>query len=117
MHFQQFQRFPWLVGAGLLFAAAAAEPAVVVEWRFCLAPSNQDHKIYMTAPFPAAISTEALEAGFHKLLEQAGYHHDSVQCPTGGGEQAVRGMRQHAGEFNLQVGNQVILMDWRGPRR
>jgi hypothetical protein len=108
--------FPRSVGAGFIFAIAALEPAGAAEWRFCIAPSNQDHKIYMTAPFPAGTSMEALETSFHKALEQAGHHHDSVQCPTGAGEQAVRAMRQHAREFNLQLGNEVIAVDWRTPR-
>ena len=109
--------FPRSVGMALVLAVTGLQPAFAAEWRFCIAPSNEDRKIYMTAPFPTVTAMETLEAGFHKALEQAGHHHDSVQCPTGGGEQAVRAMRQHAGEFNLQLGNEVIAVDWRAPRR
>jgi|SRR6516225_5865347 len=108
--------FPRFVGAALVLAFAGLQPAFAAEWRFCIAPSKEDHRIYMTAPFPTGTAMEALETGFHKALEQAGHHHDSVQCPTGAGEQAVRAMRQHAGEFNLQLGNEVVAVDWRPPR-
>ena len=110
------KHFPRFASVAFIIAVAGPRPAFAAEWRFCIAPSNQDHKIYMTAPFPTGTAMETLEAGFHKALEQAGHHHDSVQCPTGGGEQAVRAMRQHAGEFNLQLGVEVIAVDWRAPR-
>jgi len=109
-------QFPRFVGVALAVAVAGFQPAFAAEWRFCIAPSNQDHKIYMTTPFPTGTAMETLETGFHKALEQAGHRHDSVQCPTGAGEQAVRAMRQHAGEFNLQLGNEVVAVDWRSPR-
>ena len=109
-------QFPRFVGVALAVAVAGFQPAFAAEWRFCIAPSNQDHKIYMTAPFPTGAAMETLETGFHNALEQAGHHHDSVQCPTGAGEQAVRAMRQHAGELNLQLGNEVVAVDWRSPR-
>jgi hypothetical protein len=109
--------FPRFVGAALLVAVAGLEPAFAAEWRFCIAPAKEDHKIYMTAPFPTTSGMETLETAFRKALEQAGHRADSVQCPTGAGEQAVRAMRQHAGEFNLQLGNEVVPVDWRPPRR
>jgi hypothetical protein len=95
-----------IVIAGLRFAGAA-------EWRFCIAPSNQEHKLYITAPFLAGISMEAMESGFHQVLDRSGRHHDSVQCPTGPNEQSVRTMRLHADEFNRQLGNEVIPIDWK----
>jgi len=47
------------------------------------------------------------------VLERAGRRHDSVQCPTGADERAVRAMRQHAEEFNRQMGIEVIPIDWK----
>ena len=78
-----------------------------------IAPSGQEHKIYVTAPFLTATPMEVMESGFHQLLERAGRRHDSVQCPTGATEQAVRLMRQHADEFNRQMGNDVVPLDWK----
>jgi hypothetical protein len=56
---------------------------------------------------------ESMENGLHQALDQLGRRHDSVQCPTGASEQAVRLMRQHADEFNRQMGNDVVPLDWK----
>ena len=107
-----------LAGAALIINCVAIAPALAAEWRFCIAPANQDHRIYMTQPFLTAVSMETVEMGFHQLLERSGRRHDSVQCPTGAGEQAVRSMRLHADDFNRQMGNEIVPIDWRalGPR-
>jgi hypothetical protein len=102
-----------LAGAGLIVNAAALQFAAAAEWRFCIAPSNQEHRIYMTAPFLTATPMEVMESGFHQVLDRSGRRHDSVQCPTGATEQAVRAMRQHADDFNRQMGNDVVPVDWK----
>jgi len=105
------------VGIGLavllFMQAAGVELAFAAEWRFCIASSNQERKIYMTAPFFAATSMEAVEGAFHLALERSGRRHDGVQCPAGANEQAIRAMRLHADEFNRQTGVEVIPVDWR----
>jgi hypothetical protein len=105
-----------LASAILTIQIAGLRPGLASEWRFCIAPSNQEHKIYMTAPFPASIAMEAIESAFHLVLERGGRRHDSVQCPTGADEQTVRAMRQHADDFNRQMGSEIIPVDWRPPR-
>jgi hypothetical protein len=102
-----------LAGAGLIVNAATLQFAAAAEWRFCIAPSNQEHRIYMTAPFLTATPMEVMESGFHQVLDRSGRRHDSVQCPTGATEQAVRAMRQHADDFNRQMGNDVVPVDWK----
>ena len=102
-----------LVAASLVMVIAGPSFALAAEWRFCIAPANQEHKIYMTAPFVAGISMEAMENGFHQVLDRSGRRHDNVQCPTGANEQAVRAMRLHADELNRQMGNEVIPFDWK----
>jgi ABC-type sugar transport system substrate-binding protein len=98
---------------GLAAVVAALASAQAAEWRFCIAPANQDHRIYMTAPFLTSVSMEMMESGFHQALERANRRHDSVQCPTGPGELAVRAMRQHADDFNRQLGTEVVPVDWK----
>jgi hypothetical protein len=105
--------FLQLAGAGLIVNIAGLQFAAAAEWRFCIAPSNPEHKIYMTAPFLAATPMDAMESGFHQALDRSGRRHDGVQCPTGANEQAVRAMRQHADEFNRQMGNEVVPVDWK----
>jgi hypothetical protein len=102
-----------LAGAGLIINIAGLQFALAAEWRFCIAPSNQEHKIYLTAPLLTGTSMETMESGFHQVLDRSGRRHDSVQCPTGANEQAVRAMRQHADEFNRQMGNEIISIDWK----
>jgi hypothetical protein len=102
-----------LAGASGVVYMAGAQFAFAVEWRFCIAPSNQEQRIYMTAPFLAGMPLEVMENGFHQALNRSGHRHDSVQCPTGANEQAVRAMRLHADEFNRQMGNEVIPIDWK----
>src|SRR5580704_15062364 len=100
-------------GAALIITLAGLQTAAAAEWRFCIAPSGQEHRIYMTAPFLAAIPMEVMESGFHQPPERSGRRHDSVQCPTGPNERAVRAMRQHADDFNRQMGTEVVPVDWR----
>jgi hypothetical protein len=104
-----------LTGAALLFGIAGLQLATAAEWRFCIAPANPEHRIYMTAPFLTATPMDVMESGFHQALDRAGYQHDNVQCPTGATEQAVRAMRQHADDFNRLRGNEVVPVDWRPP--
>ena len=99
--------------AGHLIDVTALQLAAATEWRFCIAPSYQERKIYMTAPFPTTTPMEVIEDGFHRVLDRSGRRHDSVQCPTGANEQAVRAMRQHADDFNRQLGNEVVPVDWK----
>jgi hypothetical protein len=102
-----------LSGAGLIVTIAGLQLAAAAEWRFCVAPSGPERKIYMTAPFLAATPMEAMENGFRQALDRSGRRHDSVQCPSGPNEQAVRRMRQHADDFNRQMGNEVVPIDWK----
>jgi hypothetical protein len=106
-------RLARLAGASLIIVIAGLQFAAAAEWRFCIAPANQERKIYMTAPYLTGTAMETLESGFHQALDRSGRRHDSVQCPTGANEQAVRAMRQHADEFNRQMGNEVIPIDWK----
>ena len=104
-----------LTAAGLLFGIAELQSAAAAEWRFCIAPANAEHRTYITAPFLTATSMDVMESGFHQALDRADYQHDSVQCPTGATEQAVRAMRQHADDFNRLRGNEVVPVEWRPP--
>jgi hypothetical protein len=72
-----------LSGAGLIINIAGSQFALAVEWRFCIAPSERDHKAYMTDPFLTSISLESLERDFDQLLDRWGRFHEGVQCPHG----------------------------------
>lgn len=102
-----------LAGTGLIVNVAALQLAAAAEWRFCIAPSSQEHRIYITAPFLTAAPMESMEVALHQVLDRSGRRHESVQCPTGPTEQAVKTMRQHADDFNRQMGNDVVPLDWK----
>jgi hypothetical protein len=105
----------WVAAAALLIHIAGSGYARTSEWRFCVAPFNQEQKIYVTAPFSSGAAMEAVESGFHQLLERAGHRHDSVQCPMAPNEAAIRAMREHADDFNRQLGIAVLPIDWKPP--
>jgi hypothetical protein len=108
-------KFAWLAAATLLIHIAGSEHALASEWRFCIAPFSQEQKIYVTAPFSTGAAMEAVETGFRRLLERAGHRHDSVQCPMAPNETAIRAMREHADDFNRQLGIAVLPIDWKPP--
>lgn len=56
---------------------------------------------------------DILERNFDELLDRWGRSHDSVQCPTGENEQAVRNIFEYAEVFNQQIGKMVVLIDWK----
>jgi hypothetical protein len=59
----------------LLSRIAAAE-----DWRYCLAPSHADHKIYVSTPFPATMSMDAAESQFGRALTHSGLRYDDVHA-------------------------------------
>jgi hypothetical protein len=92
----------------LLPAIAMAE-----DWRYCLAPSHAEHKIYMSMPFAAAISVDAAESQFGRVLTRMGLRYDDVQCPQSDDESAALAMQRHAISINHELGIQVINTHWK----
>jgi len=92
----------------LLPQIAAAE-----DWRYCLAPSHADQKIYVSMPFPATIAMDAAESQFGRLLFRLGLRYDDVQCPLSDSESGALAMQRHAISVNHEVGIQVINMPWK----
>jgi hypothetical protein len=83
------------------------------DWRYCLAPSHAEHKIYISPPFPATISMDEAESQFGRTLSRSGLHFDDVQCPRSNGETAALTMQQHAIVLNRELGNQIINLRWK----
>lgn len=92
----------------LLPQIAAAE-----DWRYCLAPSHADHKIYVSTPFAASMSMDAAESEFGRALTRSGLRYDDVQCPQSDSESAALSMQQHAIGVNHELGIQVISTRWK----
>lgn len=92
--------------------ALLAQPACAGDWRYCLAPSHAQHKIYMSPPFPATVSMGDAQSQFGRLLSESGLRFDDVQCPRGDDETAAMTMQQHAIGVNRQLGNAIVHLRW-----
>lgn len=89
-------------------AGAAVPLAMADDWQYCLAPSRDDHKVYMSPPFPTRGRAGDADAAFGLLLDQKGYPHDNVQCPRADDANAIAAMRQHAININIGSGNAIV---------
>jgi hypothetical protein len=92
---------------------AIPQSAFAADWRYCLAPSHAEHKIYVSPPFPATLSMDEIESQFGRTLSRSGLHFDDVQCPRSDGETAALTMQQHAIVVNRELGNQIINLRWK----
>ena len=97
----------------LLATAMASHSACAGDWRYCLAPSHSQHKIYMSPPFPATVSMADAESQFGRLLSQSGVRFDDVQCPRGEDQTAAMTMQDHAIVVNRQLGNEIVHLHWK----
>jgi hypothetical protein len=99
-----------LFALGLMLLLPQAAHAA--DWRYCLAPSHAEHKVYISPPFRATLPMDDIESRFGKTLSGSGLHFDDVQCPRADGETATLTMQQHAITVNRELGNQVINLRW-----
>jgi hypothetical protein len=101
-----------LILAAMLIGALKASTARAAEWRYCLAATPAQHKVYMSAPFQNNMTMETLEAAFGQALDRAQVQHDAVQCPRGD-ESTIAGMKAQAIHYSREVGDRVIDFNWR----
>ena len=94
--------------AGLALTAASSQMATATDWQYCLAPSQAEHKIYMTGAFPVRGSLDDADNDFEQMLDQAGLRHDVVQCPRADDERSIVAMEQYAITFNQESGNIIV---------
>jgi hypothetical protein len=87
--------------------------AAAEDWRYCLAPSHAEHKIYVSMPFPARIAMDAAESQFGRALTRSGLRYDDVQCPQSDSESGALAMQRHAVGINHELGIQVINIHWK----
>lgn len=98
---------------GLALTALLSQTALADDWRYCLAPSHAEHKIYISRPFLATVSMDDAESQFGRTLSRMGLRFDDVQCPRSDDETGVLTMQQHAIAVNREQGNQIIDLPWR----
>lgn len=103
---------PARVTVGLVVAIAMSQTALAADWRYCLAPSNDEHKVYFSGAFATSADAWRSDSEFDQALIRAGLHHDEVQCPRAGDESAIMTMLQDAIAYNRRIGRKIIYVGW-----
>jgi len=94
--------------AGLALIVASSQTALATDWQYCLAPSQAEHKIYMSGAFPVRGALDHADSAFEWMLDRAGLRHDVVECPRADDERSIMMMEQYAISFNQGNGNTIV---------
>jgi hypothetical protein len=105
-----------LILAGAASVTAALQAASATDWRYCLAPSEAEHRVYMSGAFPVRRVPDDADNAFERTLDRAGVRHDVVQCPRADDEPSIEMMLQYAVDFNHRLGNTVIHIPFENMR-
>ena len=97
----------------LLAMTSLPQRALANDWRYCLAPSHAERRIYISPPFVATVSMDEAESQFGRRLAASGVRFDDVQCPRSGDETGALTMQQHAIVINRELGNKIINVRWK----
>jgi hypothetical protein len=97
----------------LALTLSIPQMAFAGDWRYCLAPSHAEHKIFISPPFPATMSMDDAESQFGRRLAASGLHFDDVQCPRSDDQTGALTMQQHAIVINRKLGNEIINVRWK----
>lgn len=104
-----------LATLALLLLCAPARPALAAaagEWRFCYAGSDQDRRFYLSHPFPAAGSMEAIERQWVAWLGRQALRYETTGCPRGANRAAVELSAKSAVRYNAGLGRSAVEFDW-----
>jgi len=99
--------------AGLALMVAVSQTALAADWQYCLAPSQNENKVYISTPFPSSGAWGNPESALDRMLNQSGVRHDDVQCPRADDKPSIETMRQEAISFNHKVGNEIVNLNWK----
>jgi hypothetical protein len=102
-----------LLASALVATTLLPRSALAADWRYCLAPSHAERKIYISSPFPATVSMDDAESQFGQVLSRMSMRFDDVQCPRADDEAGAQTMQQHAIQVNSEMGNQIVELPWR----
>jgi ABC-type branched-subunit amino acid transport system substrate-binding protein len=96
----------------LAIPIAVSQAASAAEWRYCLSPSEDEHKVYFSGTFTTSADSWSTENSFDQALIQAGLGHHEVQCPRAADENSIMTMLQDAVTYNQRVGRKIIYEHW-----
>jgi hypothetical protein len=97
----------------IALTVAVPQIATAEDWRYCLAPSHAEHKLYVSVPFAETIAMDAAESQFGRVLFEMGLRYDDVQCPQSDSESGAIAMQRHAISINHELGMQIIDLPWK----
>lgn len=103
---------PAKLGIAIVLTVIFFSIASAAEWQYCIAPANDELKIYMSGAFHTDKSSWKSDELFDRVLVRAGLHHDVVQCPRAESENAIMTMLQEAVAFNRKVGRKTVYVRW-----
>jgi len=92
--------------------AGAIPQAAMAEWRYCLAPSDKEHKVYLSSAFATTADAWSTDNSFEKVLERDHLQFDDVQCPRADDEGSIIAMLQHAVGYNREIGRKIVFVQW-----
>ena len=102
--------------AGFVLAISICQMASADEWRYCLAPSNDEHKIYFSGAFRTSADPGTADSAFERALTQARLRHEEVQCPRADDENSIVAMLQYAVKYNQAAGRMIVYVRWELPK-
>jgi hypothetical protein len=100
--------------AGLAIMAVS-QAALATDWQFCLAPSDIEHKVYMSGVLAPREVSRNTDDSFAQILFKKGLRHDVVECPRADSENAIMTMLRAAVAYNKRIGRQVVYLYWDPP--
>ncbi len=100
----------FIAGLGLLISVS--QTALASEWRYCLAPSEDEHKVYFSGAFATSADAWSTDHSFELVLAQAALRYDDVQCPRADDEKTIMIMLGDAVAYNRKMGRKIIYMRW-----
>jgi hypothetical protein len=96
--------------------ATVSQTAFAAEWQYCLAPSDIEHKVYLSGVFAMNGISPNTDDSFNQVLSKKGLRHDVVQCPRADSENAIMTMLRDAVAYNQRVGRQIVYLSWEPTR-
>ena len=97
----------------LIIAPIAFSQSVsATEWRYCLAASEEEHKVYLSGTFVTNADAWSTDSAFEKVLMHDGLRYDAIQCPRADDENAIMTMLQGAVAYNKKIGRKIIYKRW-----
>lgn len=99
----------------LLLCASAwpARSASAADWRYCYAGSDREHRFYVSRPFSAGASVDAIEQQWIAWLVRQAVRYETTGCPRGADRAAVEASLGSAIRYNAGQGRHASELDWR----